>query len=99
MGLLHSENWTFFRGPTVKLLVPGFPQFHLQNVTATADWIACEYSNGPVAMKGSFIRRIPTGQFLENTGPAIREVKHDVIGRGQTAKIASDFEFFSFVRK
>ena len=29
----------------------------------------------------------------------IREVKHDVISRRQTAKIASDFEFFSFVRK
>ena len=29
----------------------------------------------------------------------IREVKHAVIGRRQTAKIASDFEFFSFVRK
>ena len=28
-----------------------------------------------------------------------REVKHDVIGRRQTAKIASDFEFFCFVRK
>ena len=28
-----------------------------------------------------------------------REVKHGVIGRRQTAKIASDFEFFSFVRK
>ena len=27
--------------------------------------------NGPVAMKGSFIRSLPTGQFLENTGPAI----------------------------
>jgi len=25
----------------------------------------------------------------------IREVKHDVNGRGQTAKITSDFEFFS----
>ena len=38
-------------------------------------------------------------QYILQKRPSNREVKHDVIGRRQTAKVASDFEFFSFVRK
>ena len=33
----------------------------------------------------------------KNQVPVNREVKHDVNGRRQTAKITSDFEFFSFI--